>query len=83
MKRLSDCVYAIVCEYRSSAAIIITSWVHEDGIRSERKTATADHPVHRIICISDLFEGASMRADDLESPNPFTVKLLAETKRGQ
>lgn len=83
MKRISDCVYAIVCECRSSSAIIITSWVHEDGIRSERKTATTDHPVHKIICISDLFEGDSMRADDLESLNPFTVELLAETGRGK
>lgn len=83
MKRISDCVYTIVCECRSSSAIIIASWVHEDGIKSERETAATDHPVHKIICISDLFEGDSMRAVDPESLNPFAAELLAETARGK
>lgn len=32
-----------------------TSWIHEDGIFMERQTAPEGHPVHSIVCLTDLY----------------------------
>ncbi|MBI39218.1 MAG: hypothetical protein CMF59_18375 [Leptospiraceae bacterium] len=37
---------------------LTTCWVHEDGVAAERKDRRdePDHPVHQIVCMTDLFE---------------------------
>lgn len=33
-----------------------TEWIYEDGIKMERREENKEHPVHRIVCLTDMFE---------------------------
>lgn len=55
LKHLGGFVYSIVAEVHSPGGLVATAWVHEDGIRQEREGAQKEHPVHSIVCVSDLF----------------------------
>ncbi len=50
----SDGVYNVTVTYSSERSRFRTSWIHEDGIYQERKTAPPEHPVHGIVCLTDL-----------------------------
>lgn len=54
----ADFVYKVLGEYTQYPDMVTTSWVHEDGIRSERDLYPAGHPVHSITCLTDLYERA-------------------------
>jgi hypothetical protein len=45
-------------EYEEYTHRMETAWLHEDGIFQERETAPPDHPVHKIVCLNDLYEAS-------------------------
>lgn len=55
LKHLGGFVYSIVAEVQSPGGLVATAWIHEDGIRQEREGAPKEHPVHSIVCVTDLF----------------------------
>ncbi len=58
VQRLDQSVYYLVLRLDSPGGHEVTGYIHEDGIYQERNTAPADHPVHTIPCLTDLFEAA-------------------------
>ena len=51
-------LYYVAAELSNDQGMVTTCWVHEDGIKSERgdHDSEPDHPVHGILCLTDLFE---------------------------
>jgi hypothetical protein len=80
---IRDCggyVYHIVSEINTDAGFMSTFWIHEDGIRAEREILKdqLDHPVHSIVCVSDLYEYNSEPVDPLLSGvGEVTIELMA------
>lgn len=73
-------VYSVIAEIRTGSGFAATAWVHEDGIRLERdqKEAEPRHPVHSIVCLTDLFvEG---KAVDFGGISPETQALIDEAR---
>jgi len=60
-------VYLVIGELSRDLYRIVTSWMHEDGIRVERKDAALDHPVQKIVCVTDLVfsEGRKIAQEDI------------------
>ena len=60
LRDLGGWVYHVVVEWRCPIVQMTTTWVHEDGIRREREELfeNTEHPVHGIVCVTDLFERA-------------------------
>ncbi|MEQ9366379.1 MAG: hypothetical protein RIF32_19215 [Leptospirales bacterium] len=60
VRPLEDRIYGVVLEVRLGGGIMATAFVHEDGIAIEREERKSDplHPVHNIVCLSDLLSGA-------------------------
>jgi hypothetical protein len=58
LRDLGAYVYYVVVELSIGGGRLATAYVHEDGIRLEREQRTDEsgHPVHGIVCLSDLFE---------------------------
>ncbi|MDH5655716.1 MAG: hypothetical protein OEZ34_07405 [Spirochaetia bacterium] len=58
IQSLGGFIYYIVVELRAQGGQLSSSWIHEDGIRAERDEfkKQEDHPVHSIVCMTDLFE---------------------------
>lgn len=69
LRELGRCVYYIVTELHSGGGRLATAYVHEDGIRQEREQFgdEPEHPVHGIVCLSDLYEAG-----------PPTARVLPE-----
>jgi len=79
LKDLGGFVYAIVAELQSSGGMTATAWIHEDGIRQEREDSEASHPVHKIVCVTDLFEADARECSPEEScVSGPTLDLLTE-----
>ena len=79
LKSLGGFVYSVVAEVKSAAGLTATAWVHEDGIRQEREGCDAGHPVHQIVCVTDLFEADSQAIDVVHScVSQPAADLLAE-----
>lgn len=57
-KQMAEFVFHVVVRLDCASGHEITGWLHEDGIASERAGASPEHPVHRIVCLTDLFSGA-------------------------
>ncbi|MBI3395032.1 MAG: hypothetical protein HY042_04285 [Spirochaetia bacterium] len=79
-KNLGNYVYYVVTELVGSGGHVATGWIHEDGIRAEREGAASGHPVHRIICLTDLFQDSSQKLDEdiLEAcVEPSTLAIMA------
>jgi hypothetical protein len=74
---LGGYVYSIVAECTSVSGYIVTAWVHEDGIRQEREDADPEHPVHKIVCLTDLFE----RAGSIQTPSNTALTFMQERIR--
>ena len=57
-RALGGYVYQVAVELRSRSGSVATGWIHEDGIRAEREAFGAEprHPVHGIVCLTDLYE---------------------------
>lgn len=56
VKDLGEFVYHVNALYMNDGNECKTAWIHEDGIRAERVAVKADHPVHKIVCVTDIFE---------------------------
>ena len=81
---LGGFVYYIVAELQSGGGCVSTGWVHEDGIRAERDEFREEkaHPVHSIVCMTDLFEQFSVKMDgdfSLSSVSAQTIELFEGT----
>lgn len=78
---LGGYVFYVVVELKTHSSFCVTSWIHEDGIRVEREEYANDkaHPVHGIVCLSDIFEkNAKEKISEEEKLvfNPATLDLL-------
>ena len=89
IRELRPCVYYVVAELQVGGGRLATSYVHEDGIRLEReeRREDAEHPVHRITCLSDLFEAGPTTARILPedifeigpgAPGDMAIELMAD-----
>ena len=69
LRELSPRIYYVVIEMSTGGGRMATAYVHEDGIRSERREhgGHPEHPVHTVVCLSDLFD------DD-----PLSARVLPE-----
>lgn len=76
LKHLGGFVYSVVTEQRTESGFCVTCWVHEDGIRSEREDKMSEprHPVHSIVCVSDLYQEG--KPADLKQISAETMKFL-------
>ncbi len=63
LRHLGGFIYAVVAEVRSAGGLTATAWVHEDGIRQERDGLDGAHPVHGIVCVTDLYEEGAHEVD--------------------
>ena len=66
LQHLGGFVYHVVVELSIKGGQVCTGWVHEDGIRVERDEfqESKTHPVHSILCMTDLYEKNSMPLSD-------------------
>ncbi len=85
---LGGYMYTVAVELSTGAGVVITNWVHEDGIRLERDELadSPDHPVHSIICITDLYEKYSKAVSDCEGLpelNPWTREYLEKEEESE
>lgn len=78
LRDLGGFVYSVVCELRSPAGVTATAWIHEDGIRNEREGAEENHPVHSIICVTDLYSGSGECIPEETGVSSVTLDLMAE-----
>lgn len=56
--RLEEALYYVVVRVDTRGGLLRTSWLHEDEIILERKSAGPDHPVQGMLCMTDLFLSA-------------------------
>lgn len=58
VRALGGFVYHVTVSLQVQSGRLTTSWVHEDGIRSERDVFREEgaHPVHNIVCLTDLYQ---------------------------
>jgi len=76
LRNLNNFVYSVLIEMKTASSFVTTGWVHEDGIRAERDQKNNDrsHPVHSIVCVTDLFEKSEVAS--IDNLNPATKKLM-------
>lgn len=53
--RLEEGLYYVAVRVDARGGLLRTAWLHEDDIFLERKVAEAGHPVHGMVCMTDLF----------------------------
>jgi len=80
MRRIATDTFSIVSELICDAGMVVTGWLHEDGVHAERAAQPPEHPVHSIICVSDLFENDSTQFAPTRDLNPVTRALLSEVE---
>jgi hypothetical protein len=66
IRHLGDFDYLVAAQLRTHTSRVMTSWVHQDGIRIERDAVRKrkHHPAHRILCLTDLYEQNSRPLPD-------------------
>lgn len=80
VQNLGGFLYYVVVELASPGGRVSTGWLHEDGIKAERTTLGGDHPVQRIVCLSDLVEVDSSTVSEetsLSCVDSATAELMA------
>lgn len=77
VKYLSGFRFLVVGEIHGPCGFTATSWVHDDGIMNERedKSGEPSHPVHSIVCLTDLYKEAVSLPQDL---NAMTIQIMEE-----
>lgn len=85
MKHLGGYLYHIVVEIESLYGNMITTWLHEDGIQSERdmRFTEQDHPVHQLLCMCDLYNDYARKValseyDKSKWPRYFTLNMMSK-----
>ncbi|MBL8021490.1 MAG: hypothetical protein JNM27_17605 [Leptospirales bacterium] len=78
LRDLGGYVYSVVAELRSLAGTTATAWIHEDGICKEREEAETNHPVHSIVCVTDLYLLARECFPEETGVSPVTLDLIVE-----
>jgi len=71
-------IYTIVAQIQTDSGIVASAYVHEDGIMIEREQNPDEHPVKRIVCMTDLFERSSKELANHDGLNSFTIGLIEE-----
>ena len=83
LQRVEECVFYVVAEVESENGSVATAWLHEDGILRERSQLRGQpqHPVHRLTCLSDLYERATKLSEDFGTVlvNTATWELLSRS----
>lgn len=51
-------IYPVLIFLETGSSTVVARWVLEDGIRMEREElkGVPDHPVHRVLCVPDLYD---------------------------
>jgi len=80
IRNLGEFVYSVVLQSQSPPGLAICSYVHEDGIRIERDATDSSHPVHSIVCLTDLFENDAAPIVDLGDLHAFTLELMNQAR---
>ncbi len=64
--RLEDGLFYICVRLDSLLGELRTSWLHEDEIYREREVEAddAEHPVHQMLCLTDLYARARAISED-------------------
>jgi hypothetical protein len=64
--RLEDNLYYVCVRLETEGGQLRTSWLHEDEIYREREIYSDDssHPVHQILCLTDLYARASVISEE-------------------
>jgi len=75
LNHLGGFVYNVVAQVETSVGLAISAYVHEDGIKAERAAQAENHPIQKIVCMTDLYEDCK-NLESREHLNPFTVNLL-------
>ncbi len=77
IKNIGSSIYMVVVEASVNNGVAVTAWIHEDGIHSEREQFqdNPDHPVHGIVCLTDLFKQATEELNQ-ESIEKLAVPVL-------
>ena len=76
IQHLGGYLYQIVCQIELQAAYMTTTWLHEDGIQSERdaRVEQKQHPIHTLLCLTDFYKKYSKRID-IEENELFQLSL--------
>lgn len=80
LRNLGGYRYEVIVYHTSGWGTAATTWLHEDAIQVEREQAatTRSHPVHRILCLTDLFRTHSRKLRDL----PIQDNWLGDRMQG-
>lgn len=84
VQNLGGFLYYVVVELASAGGRVSTGWLHEDGIKAERSTHPEDHPVQRIVCLSDLVDADSSSVSEetaFSCVDSATAELMAAVPR--
>ncbi len=84
MHSLGGYLFHVVVQIEVSGLRLATSWLHEDGIQSERdaRTNQKDHPIHHILCLSDLYAKHTkiINTDTKQGcPSQAAIRLMLES----
>lgn len=73
-------LYTIVVEMRSPSGYIVATWVHEDGVQIERENFSDEpnHPVHGILCLTDLLQSGTENVEEKELAEPVVYFMNTE-----
>lgn len=74
VRDLGGSAFYVVVRINAASGHGVCGYIHEDGIAIERQTLAPDHPVHSIVCLSDLT--ASAKQLDLESVEKCVRNLM-------
>lgn len=77
--------FEIVCSIDLKDGVCATRWIHEDGIKMEREEFREDpgHPVHSIVCMSDLYEryGVELERSDVQMLDGALFQILFQDQK--
>lgn len=73
IRDMGSWVYHVVVRVNAAGGDLETSWIHEDGIRAERESLGQEHPVQKIVCLTDIIEKHAFAVE-----NPFELDLSEE-----
>ncbi|MCE9597048.1 MAG: hypothetical protein K8S54_03690 [Spirochaetia bacterium] len=78
MKHLGQFVYSVIIQNETESGPTVSTYTHEDGIRKKREEHTGDdHPVHKIVCLTDLYDIAQP-IENFVGLSSFAANLLNE-----
>ncbi len=80
LRDMGGYLFHIVAKLNTLGGEAVTAWLHEDGIQAERELRKneAEHPVHKLLCMSDLMRRHSKIIKLNESIGESVLKLMID-----